>query len=247
MTNANRSDQATDRAAAGHDHPRDFSGATSTIGAVYHRLLARYGTQLPPAIDPLAAMIGVVLAQNTNRTNVEHALENLREAGLLAPGALDRAALEEIEQLIRPAGNARLKAARLRNLVSFLAQRYDGSLAAMGAADLTNLRSELAGIQGIGPETADSILLEALGRPVFVVNRHVHRVFKRHGWIEFEADPEAIREHFESQLDRDPVLWRQWHALLDRVGSEHCRKKPQCEGCPLADLLPEAGPLEPEW
>jgi endonuclease-3 related protein len=113
----------------------------------------------------------------------------------------------------------------------------------MFATPLEELREELLAINGVGPETADSILLYAGNLPTFVVDAYTHRVMKRHAWIEFEADYQAVKEHFESSLERDATLFNEFHALIVRVGNEHCRKTPKCEGCPLAELLPEGGPL----
>ena len=121
----------------------------------------------------------------------------------------------------------------------------DSSLEQMFAADQTLLRAQLLAVNGIGPETADSILLYAGGLPTFVIDTYTHRVFKRHGWIEFEADYYHLKEQFESQLPNDPALFNEYHALLVRVGSLHCRTRPNCEACPLQQLLPEVGPLEP--
>lgn len=220
---------------------------SATLREIYDRLLARFGPQhWWPGQSPFEVLVGAVLAQNTSWKNVARAVENLREAGLLEARALANLRQEELEELIRPAGYFRLKAGRLKNLVRFVVERYAGSLEAMFATDMTTLRQELLGVNGIGPETADSILLYAGARPTFVVDTYTHRVLKRHGWIEFEADYHAVQEHFESRLEADPALFNEFHALLVRVGNEHCRKTPRCDGCPLADLLPEGGPLAPE-
>ena len=154
--------------------------------------------------------------------------------------------MEELEEKIRPAGYFRIKARRLRNLLAFLVERYGGSLDAMFQTGLAELREQLLGIHGIGPETADSILLYAGGLPSFVVDAYTHRVIARHGWIGFDADYYQIKDHFESGLPQDARLFNEYHALLVHVGKEHCRKTPRCEGCPLAELLPPGGPLEPE-
>ncbi len=153
---------------------------------------------------------------------------------------------EELEELIRPAGYYRVKARRLRNLLAMVVQRYDGSLDAMFQAPLETLREELLSINGIGPETADSILLYAGNLPTFVIDSYTHRVLARHGWIGFEAGYDELKEHFESGLARDAALYNEYHALLVRVGHAHCRKQARCDGCPLAELLPESGPREPE-
>jgi endonuclease-3 related protein len=115
----------------------------------------------------------------------------------------------------------------------------------MFTADTHALRAELLGVNGVGPETADSILLYAAEKPTFVVDAYTLRIFARHGWVEFDTDYHTLKEYLESGLQRDVQLYNEFHALLVRLGHEHCRKRPKCEGCPLEDLLPRGGPLEP--
>jgi len=221
---------------------------TSILLDVYQRLFDAFGPQhWWPGQTPFEVLIGAVLVQNTSWKNVEKAIANLREADLLDARALYGVPGEELEELIRPAGYYRVKARRLRNLLRWLVERYDGSLEQMFQTDLATLREDLLRVNGVGPETADSILLYAGGLPTFVVDTYTHRVLARHGWIEFEADYHAIQEHFESGLQRDAAMYNEYHALLVRLGHLHCRKTPRCEGCPLAALLPEGGPREPDF
>jgi endonuclease-3 related protein len=218
---------------------------TATLDEVYNRLFSAFGPQhWWPGETPFEVMVGAVLVQNTAWRNVERAIVNLREAGAMAPEPLWRLPEAELAELIRPAGYFRIKARRLRNLLAYLFERHGGSLDAMFAVDTDTLRSELLSIHGIGPETADSILLYAAGRPTFVVDTYTARVLKRHAWIEPEADYHAIKEHFEGGLAADAARYNEFHALLVRVGHLHCRKTPQCETCPLKDLLPESGIVE---
>jgi endonuclease-3 related protein len=220
---------------------------TATLTEVYDRLFAAYGPQhWWPADSPFEVLIGAVLVQNTAWQNVKKAIDTLRREDLLEPRALYGLSVEELEEKIRPAGYFRVKARRLRHLLGFLVKRYGGSLDAMFRTGLPELREQLLAIHGIGPETADSILLYAGGLPTFVVDTYTHRVFARHGWIGFDADYYQIKDHFESGLAQDVRLFNEYHALLVRVGKEHCRKTPQCKGCPLADLLPLGGPRERE-
>ena len=224
-----------------------ISAMTATLEEIYDRLFAAYGPQhWWPGESPFEVLIGAVLVQNTSWRNVARAIDNLKQENLLQPQALYDLPLRELEELIRPAGYFRVKARRLRNLLEFLVRRYDGSLDAMFATELSSLREDLLGINGVGPETADSILLYAGALPTFVVDTYTHRVFARHGWISFDADYHTIQEHFQSGLEPNAALYNEYHALLVRVGHLHCRKTPKCEGCPLADLLPEGGPLEPD-
>lgn len=218
-----------------------------TLQVVYDRLFATYGSQMWwPGDSPFEVMIGAVLVQNTSWQNVEKGIGNLRREDLIDPHRLYELPLDELEELVRPVGYYRVKARRLRCLLEFLKTRYGGSLEAMFSTSLPELRAQLLGVCGIGPETADSILLYAGNLPTFVVDAYTYRVFARHGWIAFDADYYEIQEHFESGLPQDPALYNEYHALLVRVGKERCRKRaPLCQGCPLAPLLPEGGPAEP--
>lgn len=212
---------------------------------VHDRLLERYGPQhWWPGATPLEIMIGAVLVQNTTWKNAAKAIENLREAGLLDLERLQTTSTLELSRLLVPAGYYRQKTRRLRGLIEFIADQYGGSLTAMFETPLATLREQLLTINGIGPETADAILLYAGGLPAFVVDTFAARVLKRHGWIEPEADYYAIQQWFESQLERDAALFNEYHALLVRVGNEHCGKQPLCRGCPLEELLPCGGALE---
>jgi len=218
---------------------------SATLREVYQRLLDAFGPQhWWPGQSPFEVMVGAVLVQNTAWKNVERAIEELREAGLLEPRVLHRLPVEQLQELIRPAGYYRLKARRLANLLDFVVGEYGGSLDAMFATPQSTLRQQLLGVNGVGPETADSILLYAGGLPTFVVDTYTARVLKRHGWIEPEAGYQAIKEHFESSLEEDVQLYNEYHALLVRLGHFHCRKTPKCDGCPLRHLLPESGVAE---
>jgi endonuclease-3 related protein len=213
---------------------------------VYKRLLKTFGPQhWWPGTTPFEVMVGAVLTQNTNWQNVEKAIANLDQADLLEPHALYNVPEEELEELLRPAGYFRIKARRLRNLLKFLVERYDGSLEAMFQTDLQTLRKELLSVSGIGQETADSIMLYAGGLPSFVVDAYTFRIFARHGWIGFDADYHQIQDYLQSGLPQDVQLYNEYHALLVYLGKHYCLKsKPKCRECPLNDLLPEGGPLE---
>lgn len=215
----------------------------------YARLFAHYGPQhWWPAESPLEVLVGAVLVQNTAWRNVERAIENLREAGLLDARRLYLLPVAELAELIRPAGYYRVKAQRLRNLLQLVVERYDGSLDAMFADPPDVVRETLLGVRGIGPETADAILLYAGNVPKFVVDAYAHRILARHGWIEFEADYHAIQDFFEDRLPHEAPLYNEYHALLVRVGKDHCKsKEAKCDGCPLHDLLPDGGPRTNEF
>lgn len=217
------------------------------LGDVYEKLLTTFGPQRWwPAETPFEVIVGAVLVQNTAWRNVERAIENLRDAGLVEPRKLYAVPEQELAELIRPAGSYQVKARRLRNLLKLIVERYDGSPDAMFRTDLATLREELLGVSGIGPETADAILLYAGGLPTFVVDTYTHRVLARHGWIGYEAGYDEIKDHFESSLPADAALYNEYHALLVRVGKEYCRKtEPKCAACPLCELLPSSGIVEP--
>ena len=205
---------------------------------VYRRLLAAFGPQhWWPAKFPFEVVVGAVLVQNTSWRNVERAIGNLREAGLLEPHALAALPEETLQDLIRPAGYFRIKAKRLRSLVHFLVERYGGSLEAMFATPPATLRDDLLAVHGIGKETADSILLYALRRRKFVVDAYTRRFLARHGLIAPGATYAEVQSLFERNLPPSPRLYNEYHALIVRLGKEFCRTKPRCDRCPLQPLL----------
>jgi endonuclease-3 related protein len=210
-------------------------------------MLAAFGPQnWWPGDSPFEIMVGAVLVQNTAWRNVEGAIKNLRDAGVMEPRALYALPPAELSELIRPAGYFQLKARRLRNLLQFVIERYDGSLDAMFSMSVGTLREELLAINGIGPETADAILLYAGGLPTFVVDTYTHRVLARHAWIGYDADYHEIKDLFELALPPDAPLYNEYHALLVRVGKDYCRRsEARCDKCPLAELLPASGPAMP--
>ncbi|RIK85867.1 MAG: endonuclease [Planctomycetota bacterium] len=211
----------------------------------YELLLASLGPQAWwPGDTPFEVMVGAVLVQNTAWRNVERALENLKQAEALDPHVIHGLAPTELEELIRPAGYFRIKARRLRNLIDYLVARYDGSLEAMRQRDASQLREELLAVHGIGPETADSILLYALHKPVLVVDAYTHRIWSRHGWIDDEADYHRLQEEIASGLPDDAQTLNEFHALIVNVGHHWCKRVPKCHECPLRPLLPEGGPCE---
>jgi len=201
---------------------------------IYDRLLTHFGPQhWWPGDSPFEIMIGAVLTQNTSWSNVEKAVANLKAAGRLAPAALAALPAAELAALIRPAGYHNLKAARLKNLLVLI--EGQGGAEALLAQPTATLRELLLGVKGIGPETADSIVLYAANRPVFVVDAYTHRILFRHGLISEDCDYFQMQELFMDNLEEDAAFFNEYHALLVRVGKEFCRKsKPNCNGCPLA-------------
>lgn len=215
---------------------------------VYERLLDALGPQLWwPGETPFEVIVGAILTQNTSWQNVKRAIDNLREADLLEPQVLYSVSVKELEELIHPAGYFRVKAQRLRSLLEFLVERYDGSLEAMFSVGLPDLRRQLLEVNGVGPETADAILLYAGGLPSFVVDTYTHRILARHGWIDFEADYHQIQDYIQGELPQDVPLYNEFHALLVRVGKDYCHKtKPKCAECPLREMLPVGGAMGAE-
>lgn len=220
---------------------------------IYQLLFERFGPQhWWPGESQFEIITGAILTQNTNWPNVERAIGNLRTAGLLAPKKLHNMDVSELSELIRPTGYYRLKARRLKNFLVWLFENYNGQLTNLEKLSTGQLRDELLSITGIGRETADSILLYAFDREVFVVDAYTARIAARHGLIEPGADYEQIRELFQSNLPADAKLFNEFHALLVRVGKLYCRPKPKCspspsegrgEDCPL-EKLPHT--LDPE-
>jgi endonuclease III related protein len=216
---------------------------------VQNRLVEALGPQhWWPGDTRFEIIVGAVLTQNTSWSNVVRAIHNLREAELLEPHALYNVPMEELEDLIHPAGYYHVKAQRLRSLLKFILERYDGSLEKMFRTDLAELRAELLSINGIGPETADSILLYAGNLPTFVVDAYTHRVLARHGWIDFDAGYHQIQEYMISSLPQDAQLYNEFHAQFVYLGKHYCKKTgPKCRECPLYKMLPKGGPLCPEF
>jgi endonuclease-3 related protein len=204
---------------------------------IYNLLYERYGPQhWWPGEGTFEIIVGAILTQNTNWQNVEKALANLKQADALTPQRLYEMEVSQLAAMIRPAGYFNIKAKRLKNFLGWMFDQYQGRPEAIGNANVYSLRQELLSINGIGPETADSILLYALDMPVFVVDTYSCRVLVRHGLIEAGADYEQLQQLFEANLAQDVKLFNEYHALLVRLGKEHCRPKPNCKDCPLESL-----------
>jgi endonuclease-3 related protein len=210
------------------------AGRTELL-AVYEALFAAYGPQgWWPAETPFEVMVGAILTQNTNWRNVERAIGNLRAAGALTPAAMGRLRPGALAELIRPAGYFRVKSGRLRHLLRHLRLRHGGSVSRLLRLPQEALRAELLDISGIGPETADSILLYAAGHPSFVVDAYTKRILSRHGLVSEGAGYDQVREIFTRALPAETPLFNEYHALIVRLGKECCRPRlPRCASCPL--------------
>ena len=200
----------------------------------YKALRKKFGPQKWwPAETTFEMMVGAILTQNVAWANVERAIVNLKSMGLLSPEAIDACDAGTLAMAIKPAGFFRVKSKRLKNYVAWFVRAGDLSTRSTSA-----LREELLEIKGVGPETADSILLYGLGRPSFVIDQYTYRVLTRHHFISEETTYDEMKELFESQLPKDVPLYNDFHAQIVRVGKEYCRTKPLCETCPLKRYLP---------
>ncbi len=210
---------------------------SETLTEIYELLFERFGPQhWWPGETQFEIMIGAILTQNTSWANVEKAITNLKAADCMTTEKFHSLEVPQLAELIRPAGYYNLKAARLKNFLDWLFDDYGGDLENIERLDTSRLRSELLAVKGVGPETADSILLYAFDRAVFVVDAYTARVACRHQLIEPGTDYEQLQRLFESSLPQDVQLFNEYHALLVRVGKEYCRPKARCPGCPLEKL-----------
>ncbi len=214
----------------------------------YGLMRRRFGHQgWWPGETPFEVCVGAILTQNTNWTNVERAIANLKSAGALEPRRLLALPPARLAALIRPAGYFNVKARRLRAFLEVLVRDFDADLSRLLGGPRETARARLLGIHGIGPETADSMLLYAGERLVFVVDAYTRRIFARHGWCAPDADYDTVQRLCETALNHRPVAgrldhWQDYHAQLVAVGKDYCRpRQPRCADCPLRPLLPESG------
>lgn len=214
----------------------------STLIRYYQRLRGHFGPQdWWPARTRFEVVLGALLTQNTAWVNVEKALGNLRCARALSYAGLRRLRPHRLERLLRPAGYFRQKSRYVRSFLNHLERRHRGSLARLLGQPTGGLRKELMGITGVGQETADSILLYAASRPVFVVDAYSRRVLSRHGLADAKASYDHLQAFFHRHLPRSTKLFNEYHALLVAVGKDYCRaRNPDCSCCPLGIEL-EAG------
>jgi endonuclease-3 related protein len=202
---------------------------------IYSKLYSGFGPQhWWPGDTPFEIAVGAILTQNTNWDNVERAIGNLKRRKLLSAKKMFDISEAELAQEIRPAGYFNVKARRLKAFIEFLMEAYAGSFKRMEREETQSLRLKFLGVNGIGPETADSILLYALGRPVFVIDAYTRRVLSRHGVIGYDEPYDVYQGLFHSALKPDTGLFNEYHALIVRIGKTNCRpKKPDCGNCPL--------------
>lgn len=205
-----------------------------SLEEVFRAMASYYGPiHWWPAKTSFEVMVGAVLTQNTAWTNVEKAIRNLRRHRLLTIRALDSIEEARLAPLIRSSGYFNQKARKLKALTRFIMEQYGGSIARMRKSDPALVREQLLSVKGIGPETADSIVLYALDRPIFVVDAYTKRILERHYMLRKGLTYEAVQEYFHSRLPRDTALYNEFHGLLVYIAKDFCRSRPRCSTCPL--------------
>jgi endonuclease-3 related protein len=207
------------------------------VNDIYLRLSAAFGPQhWWPAETPFEVMVGAVLTQSAAWTNVEKAIRNLKEAQALSPDAIRNMSFTELAELIKPSGYYNAKARKLKSLVYWLGENFSDDIDGMAAKETQKLREDLLTVYGIGPETADSILLYALGKPVFVIDSYTRRIFARIGLLREENSYNDCQRLFTANLTPDVTVFNEYHALIVKLAKEACNKKPDCSRCCLDEI-----------
>jgi endonuclease-3 related protein len=204
---------------------------------IFDRLHNAFGPQhWWPGETPFEVAVGAILTQNTNWSNVEKAIMNLKQRKMLSAKKIHTISSGELALLIRPAGYFNVKAGRLKAFACFLIKEYRGSMKRLAEEDLLTSRNKLLAVKGIGLETADSILLYALAKPVFVIDAYTKRILSRHAIMAHSASYDAYQNLFHATLRSDVLRFNEYHALLVLLAKEFCRTKPRCKGCPLEQI-----------
>jgi endonuclease III related protein len=223
------------------------AAAVPELAIYYDALFHAHGPQhWWPGRTRFEVIVGAILTQNANWTNVERALAELRRERLLSATGIEGVSLARLGRLIRSSGYFRQKARKLKAFTRFLREQFRGSLDKLFATPTVELRERLLAVHGIGPETADSILLYAGKHPVFVVDAYTRRILERHGLANGKETYEEIRGRFEGSLPSSPPLFNEYHALIVHTGKHFCRKgEPDCQHCALRPFLPAAAEVRP--
>ncbi len=204
---------------------------------VYKKLLKQHGHQhWWPAETPFEVMVGAILVQNTAWTNVERAIARLESQSCLTPQAILDAPLPQLAEWLKPSGYFNIKAQRLHHYCQWYVGA--GEFSRLSCIDTDTLRKQLLAVNGIGPETADDILLYAFERPVFVIDAYTRRIFSRLKLLESDAGYEVLRHQFETGLQTDSAVFNEYHALIVRHAKDVCKKRPDCSCCCLARICP---------
>lgn len=239
LTDNNAPAQTARMSGPGHYAARSTHRVRPPLRAIYDALFRHFGPQgWWPGRTRLEIMVGAILTQNTAWSNVERAISRLRKERALNLRKLHEVPLSVLAEWIRPAGYFRVKARRLREFTTWLMREFRGDLRRLFALPTDELRRRLLAVKGVGPETADSIILYAGQRPVFVVDAYTRRFLERHKWISSKASYDEVAALFVRGLPSDEALFNEYHALIVALGKNYCRSKPRCEQCPLRPFLP---------
>lgn len=210
---------------------------TKVLMDIFNRLLCHYGPQhWWPGETQFEVIVGAILTQSAAWTNVEKAITNLKEAGVLTPGKMGELSPDELAVLIRPSGYYNAKAVKLKSFLSWLKQYYADDLSRLLTQETRLLRDQLLSVHGIGEETADSIMLYAIGKPVFVIDAYTKRITGRIGILPGTATYGTFQKFFMNNLPSDAGLFNEFHALFVALGKHNCRKQPLCSKCCLGDV-----------
>ncbi len=214
-----------------------YESIETVLMRIYKKLYRAYGPRnWWPGETSFEVMVGAILTQNTSWRNVERAIQRLKEKGILNPEGIHQLKRSQLASLIKSSGYFRIKADRLKEFVNFLFENYDGNINRMRKEELKTLRKKLLGVKGLGPETADSILLYGLRKPIFVVDAYTKRILSRHGITSENATYEEIQKLFMENLLLDERLFNEYHALLVHLGKTVCKKTPKCDICPIKGI-----------
>ena len=201
---------------------------------LYEFLLSHFGSQhWWPAETPFEVVVGAILTQQVAWENVEKAIENLKSSHVLDPCKISNLPLWKLEVYVKPTGFYRQKARRLKDICAYISSKYNGSLKGLFNKKTCSLRAELLSFKGIGPETADSIILYAAEKPSFVIDAYTKRICERLQ-LTHELDYESLKKFFESSIPEDVEVYKEFHALLVALGKNYCKTKPVCKNCPLS-------------
>ncbi len=215
----------------------DNQSVSQTLLNIYHQLMTRYGPQYWwPAKEPFEIIVGAILTQSAAWGNVEKAIANLKSAGALSPEALRRLALNDVATLVHPCGYYNAKALRLKSFAYWLGEHFNDNLSKLFASDINYLRQLLLSVHGIGQETADSIILYAANKPIFVIDAYTRRITNRIGLAPDSNSYSAYQSLFMNNLPADVKLFNEYHALLVCLAKDVCRKHPLCQQCCLNNI-----------
>ncbi len=204
---------------------------------IYNLLFDSFGKQhWWPAKSPFEVMVGAILVQNTNWKNVETAIKNLKRNKALTATKIDSLPIDELAEMIRPSGYFNIKAKRLKSFVNWYLIEYRANIKKMILVNDDTLREQLLSVNGVGEETADSILLYATQKPSFVIDAYTRRIFSRLGLCDIGIKYHNLRKIFMSNLPKEHRLYNEYHALLVTLAKEFCHPKPNCKNCPLVKI-----------